>query len=378
MATKISIEDDLRTLLDADPRLPYPEQVAVSAEGDEVTLRGAVGSFSQRRAAVSDGHRVAGVKYVFDQLEVRLMRESRRTDAVLRGVALQALAWDHEAPTESIDADVADGWVTLSGDVSYQFESDAAYQAIAVLSGVVGVTNEIKVVNPLRRRLSAPPQPTGKDRPMLDDAYGTENVIAVSFRDDNAAYAALTRLKELDSQGQVSVKDAAVVARGDDGRIVEKDRVGGASFAGTATGGVVGLLIGVLAGPLGILVGGATGVLLGSLFDLDDADDTDSVLGEISKSIGAGPAGLLADVTEQSADVVDTAMQGLGGMVLRRSVDDVEAEIAAAEQAQRAAKKKARKELSDARHKKHKDDVDAKVAELKAKLHPKKHAATSA
>jgi uncharacterized membrane protein len=214
---------------------------------------------------------------------------------------------------------------------------------------------------------------------MLDDAYGTENVIAVSFREDSAAYEALTRLKELDSQGQIGVKGAAVVTRGDDGRIVEKDQVGDPSFAGTATGGIVGLLIGVLGGPLGVLVGGATGVLVGSLFDLDDADDTDSVLGEISQSIGAGPAGLLADVSEPSTEVVDTAMQGLGGTVLRRSVDDVEAEIAAAEQAQREAKKKARKDLRDARHKKQKDEVDAKVAELKTKLHPRKHAgATSA
>ena len=91
-----------------------------------------------------------------------------------------------------------------------------------------------------------------------------------------------------------------------------------------ATGGIVGLLVGILGGPLGVLIGGATGVLIGSLFDLDDADDTDSVLSEIAKSIGTGPAGLLAEVTEQSPEVVDTAMQGLGGTVLRRSVDDVE------------------------------------------------------
>jgi hypothetical protein len=53
---------------------------------------------------------------------------------------------------------------------------------------------------------------------------------------------------------------------------------------------------------------------------------------------------------------------------VRRSVADVELEIAAAEDAQREAKKKARKELREARHKKHKDKVDAKVAELKSKL----------
>ena len=58
----------------------------------------------------------------------------------------------------------------------------------------------------------------------------------------------------------------------------------------------------------------------------------------------------------------------LSGTVVRRSAADVELEIAAAEDAQREAKKKARKELRDARHKEHKDKVDAKLAELKAKL----------
>jgi uncharacterized membrane protein len=212
---------------------------------------------------------------------------------------------------------------------------------------------------------------------MADDGYGGDNVIAVSFHEDSAAYEALTQLKELDSQGQVSLQGGAVVARDEDGRIVSKDQIGDPSFSGTATGGIVGLLVGILGGPLGVLIGGATGVLIGSLFDLDDADDTDSVLSEIAKSIGTGPAGLLAEVTEQSPEVVDTAMQGLGGTVLRRSVDDVKAEISAAEAAQREAKKMARKELRDARHKKHKDDVDAEVAALKAKLRPGKHAATT-
>jgi uncharacterized membrane protein len=212
---------------------------------------------------------------------------------------------------------------------------------------------------------------------MADDAFGGENVIAVSFHVDSAAYEALSRLKELDSQGQVSLKGGAVVVRDEEGRIVSKDQIGDPGFTGTATGGIVGLLIGILGGPLGVLVGGATGVLIGSLFDLDDADDTDSVLGEIAKSIGAGPAGLLAEMSEQSTDLVDAAMEVLGGTVLRRSVDDVEAEISAAEEAQHEAKKKARKELRDARHKKHKDEIDAKIAELKAKLHPKKHAAAT-
>jgi len=79
---------------------------------------------------------------------------------------------------------------------------------------------------------------------------------------------------------------------------------------------------------------------------------------------------LLAELTEQSPEVVDTAMTRLGGRVLRRPIADVEAEIAAADKAQREAKKEARKELRKARRKHHEDEAHAKVQEkeLKAKL----------
>jgi uncharacterized membrane protein len=213
---------------------------------------------------------------------------------------------------------------------------------------------------------------------VLDDAETSENVIAVSFSKDANAYEALGRLKELDSKGEVSVRGAAVVLRGEDGKIATKDQFGGGSAEGTATGGLVGLLVGVLGGPIGVLVGGATGVLVGSLFDQDDTDQTDSALAEISKSIRVGQTGLLTDVSEESPVAIDAVMANLGGTVLRRSAADVQAEVAAAEDAQRQAKQQARKELRDGRQKKQKAEIDAKLAELKAKLDRlKKPAATS-
>jgi len=195
------------------------------------------------------------------------------------------------------------------------------------------------------------------------------NVISVSFDPDSNAYAALTALKELDSQGRLSLQEAAVVVRGDDGQIVVKDRVGSYDFAGTARGGLLGLVIGILGGPLGVLIGGTYGLLVGSLVDLDEAEESDSVLTQISASLRPGHTALLAEVTEQSPEVVDTAMAGLGGTVLRRSVYDVEAEIAAAEKAQHDAKRAAAKELRRGRRERTKQQVDAKVEQLKAKLH---------
>jgi uncharacterized membrane protein len=203
---------------------------------------------------------------------------------------------------------------------------------------------------------------------MLEDDLTHENVLAVSFSEHSSAYEALSRLKELDAQGEVGVREAAVVVREEDGKVVTKEQIEDEAWEGTASGGLIGLTVGVLGGPLGVLLGGATGLMVGSLFDMDDEDATDSALADISKSVSVGPPGLLADVVEKTPVAIDAAMANLGGTVVRRSAADVRAEIAAAEEAQREAKKQARKELRDARKKKQEEQIDAKLADLKAKL----------
>jgi uncharacterized membrane protein len=216
---------------------------------------------------------------------------------------------------------------------------------------------------------------------MSTDYFSPDNVLVVTFgeepENDKNAYQALTDLKQLDSQGQIKIVGAAVVTRDPDGHTDVKSEVGNDPYTATATGGVIGLLVGIIGGPLGVLLGGATGVMVGSLFDIDDAETTESVLGEISKQVRPSRAAVLAQVTEQSPEVIDTAMARLGGQVLRRPVVDVEEEIAAAQEAQRKAKREARKELRTARTEKHQEGAHAKVEELKSKLQRPKARATS-
>jgi osmotically-inducible protein OsmY len=147
MLTTTALEDDIRASLLDDPRIPDPSEIAVLAEDGVVTLRGTVGSFKQRRAAVSDARNADQDYDVRDELNVRLLDEWAREDADIRGIALQILMWDVEIPAEAIDVKVSEGWVTLKGTVTYQFESDAAFEDVASLYGVVGITNEIKVVD---------------------------------------------------------------------------------------------------------------------------------------------------------------------------------------------------------------------------------------
>ena len=195
-----------------------------------------------------------------------------------------------------------------------------------------------------------------------------DNVLAVNFTEDSRAYEALSSLKELDDQDQVDLTAAAVVVRSADGRIETKDQAGDTDLEGTATGGIIGLIIGILGGPFGVLLGGAAGLLIGSLYDIDESDATESALGDISRSVPAGHTALLAEADEPSPEVIDNAMKSLGGTVLRRSLDDVQAEIAVAEDAQRAAAKEARKRLREQRQAKTKEEIRAKIDELKAKL----------
>ena len=140
---------------------------------------------------------------------------------------------------------------------------------------------------------------------------------------------------------------------------------------------MIGLLIGIIGGPLGMLLGGAYGMLVGSLFDIDEVDTTESVLGEISKQVQPTRTAVLAQVTEQSPEVIDAAMAASVARSCAGRRSTVEEEIAVAEEAQRKAEHEARKELHKARVDETKADAHTKVEEMKAKLHRSKAGASA-
>jgi osmotically-inducible protein OsmY len=148
MLTDMPLADEVTANLDLDPRIPDSAEVAVAADEGIVTLRGTVESFSQRLAAAEDAEDVDGVDGVNNELRVSPSGADRRDDDEIRGAALQNLIWDVDVPSDLVDVNVSDGWVTLEGTVTYQFESDAAYDDVASLYGVLGVDNEIVVTNP--------------------------------------------------------------------------------------------------------------------------------------------------------------------------------------------------------------------------------------
>ena len=142
--TNIEIIDEIRTKLASDRHIPHPREIAVSEREGDVTLRGSVGSFQQRQAAVRVAKSVRGVRFVEDHLMVDL--RDHWDDDEIRGVALQAVMSRDDIPAERIDIRVNAGWLTLKGEVRHQYESDAAFAAVCDVPGVGGITNEIKVI----------------------------------------------------------------------------------------------------------------------------------------------------------------------------------------------------------------------------------------
>jgi uncharacterized membrane protein len=186
-----------------------------------------------------------------------------------------------------------------------------------------------------------------------------ETLVLVTFEDDSRAYEALSNIKTLDASSAVALREAAVVRRDSLGVLSLADEVEPHEGAATVTGGVVGLLIGALAGPIGVLLGGSLGLLGGGLYDYDASEDTGAVLERIAHDIPNGSTALVVALGEYGFEAVNSAMKMLGGNVSRYSRSDVEAEIDAAEKAARKARREARKALHRSRLKAAQDKVHA-------------------
>jgi uncharacterized membrane protein len=194
------------------------------------------------------------------------------------------------------------------------------------------------------------------------------NVIAVSFEDRSKAYEALSELKGAALEGRVDVLSATIVTRDEYGRLSTPESGDVVAGAATVGGSLIGLMIGVIGGPIGMLFGWTGGLLVGGAFDIHRADRTDSVLGEISRAIPLGGTAVVAEVEEYAFEVVDVLMLELGGTVYRRPTELVLAEIEAAEDAYRTAQKEADRIVREQRKAERRQNAQERMADLKEKL----------
>jgi osmotically-inducible protein OsmY len=130
--------------LDWDPSLDA-KQIGVAAKDGVVALTGQVTNYADRMTAERVVKRMTGVKGIANDLEVRLPGDARRTDSDLASAAVKALEWDVQVPHSRLKVRLADGWVTLEGEVEWQYQRQAAERAVHNLIGIRGVNNQITI-----------------------------------------------------------------------------------------------------------------------------------------------------------------------------------------------------------------------------------------
>jgi osmotically-inducible protein OsmY len=142
--TDEQIQKDVLSELKWDARV-QPNEIGVMVKDGVVTLTGWVDSYTKKWAAEEAAHRVRGVKAVANEIEVRLPTASERTDADIAAAVARALEWDAFIPLDRLDVTVSKGWVTLKGEVEWQYQKGDAERVVRRLTGVKGVTNLITV-----------------------------------------------------------------------------------------------------------------------------------------------------------------------------------------------------------------------------------------
>lgn len=119
--------------------------IGVIAKAGIVTLMGHVESYSEKSAAEKAARRVKDVKAIVEDIKVQLPFSMKHGDDDIAAAAVHRLKWDSAVANDSIIVKVEDGWVTLTGEVDWHYQHEAAANNVRVLWGVVGVSNEITI-----------------------------------------------------------------------------------------------------------------------------------------------------------------------------------------------------------------------------------------
>ena len=142
MTNDKTLQDHVMAELNWEPRVKAAH-IGVSAKNGVVSLTGHVDTFAEKNAAETAAWRVNGVKGIAQEIEVRLPDSVKHTDEDIAAAVLTRLSWDVEVPPKAVSVKVQDGWLTLAGEVEWQFQKTEAEDDSCGVMGVTGVSNQI-------------------------------------------------------------------------------------------------------------------------------------------------------------------------------------------------------------------------------------------
>ncbi|KOY84561.1 ornithine aminotransferase [bacterium 336/3] len=120
-------------------------EIEVTVEDSIVSLLGVVDSYAKKIEAENAAKRVNGVRAVVQKIQVKLPDSWIKTNLEIAGQALNALKTNWSVPDEKIVIKVEDGWITLEGELPWNYQKEAAKNALNYLKGIRGVFNNIQI-----------------------------------------------------------------------------------------------------------------------------------------------------------------------------------------------------------------------------------------
>ncbi len=144
MKTDAQLQQDVIAELNWEPSV-NAAQIGVGVKDGIVTLAGHVDSYAEKYDAERAAQRVSGVKALAVEIDVRLPGLSKRTDADIARSAENVLEWMANLPKSAIKVKVENGWITLSGEVDWEYQRRAAANAVRYLIGVTGVSDQVLI-----------------------------------------------------------------------------------------------------------------------------------------------------------------------------------------------------------------------------------------
>lgn len=123
----------------------HAAQIGVEVKNGIVTLAGEVSSYTEKLNAEAAAQRVNGVKALAIEMKVKLSGFGKRTDADIAEAAKNILDWTSSLPADAVKLQVESGWLTLSGNVEWQYQRQDAADSVRFLAGVTGVSNQIAI-----------------------------------------------------------------------------------------------------------------------------------------------------------------------------------------------------------------------------------------
>lgn len=144
MKTDRQLKDDITSELRWEPSV-NAEQIGVEVKDGVVTLAGQVDSYAEKWNAEQAAERVSGIRALAVTMEVKLVGPHQRTDTEIANSAANALQWKTYLVNDTINVVVKSGWATLSGEVEWEYQRQAAANSLRYLTGVKGISNNILI-----------------------------------------------------------------------------------------------------------------------------------------------------------------------------------------------------------------------------------------